>query len=93
MADTKATVLITGETGKGRVARALHDRSDRADQVFVKDNCAALPSDLIESELFGHEKGAFAGATGQREGRFELANIIERAVILTRGDRIRAGHL
>jgi transcriptional regulator with GAF, ATPase, and Fis domain len=76
VADTETTVLITGETGTGKelVARALHDRSDRADQVFVKVNCAALSTDLIESELFGHEKGAFTGATDQREGRFELAD-------------------
>jgi PAS domain S-box-containing protein len=76
VADTETTVLITGETGTGKelVARALHDRSDRADQVFVKVNCAALSSDLIESELFGHEKGAFTGATARREGRFELAD-------------------
>jgi PAS domain S-box-containing protein len=76
VADTETTVLVTGETGTGKelVARALHDRSARADQVFVKVNCAALSSDLIESELFGHEKGAFTGATEQREGRFELAD-------------------
>jgi len=76
VADTETTVLITGETGTGKelVARALHDRSNRADQVFVKVNCAALSSDLIESELFGHEKGAFTGATEQRKGRFELAD-------------------
>ena len=76
VADTDATVLVTGETGTGKelVARALHDRSDRADEVFVKVNCAALSSDLIESELFGHERGAFTGATDQREGRFELAD-------------------
>jgi len=76
VADTETTVLVTGETGTGKelVARALHDRSDRADQVFVKVNCAALSSDLIESELFGHEKGAFTGATERREGRFELAD-------------------
>lgn len=76
VADTDATVLITGETGTGTepVARALHDRSERAEQVFVKVNCAALSSDLIESELFGHERGAFTGATEQREGRFERAD-------------------
>ena len=76
VADTGTTVLITGETGTGKelVARALHNRSDRADQVFVKVNCAALSSDLIESELFGHEHGAFTGATEQREGRFELSD-------------------
>jgi len=76
VADMETTVLVTGETGTGKelVARALHNRSDRADQVFVKVNCAALSSDLIESELFGHEKGAFTGATEQRKGRFELAD-------------------
>jgi len=76
VADTETTVLITGETGTGKelVARSVHDRSNRADQVFVKVNCAALSTDLIESELFGHEKGAFTGATEQREGRFELAD-------------------
>jgi PAS domain S-box-containing protein len=76
VAETGTTVLITGETGTGKelVARALHNRSGRADQVFVKVNCAALSSDLIESELFGHERGAFTGATAQREGRFELAD-------------------
>jgi PAS domain S-box-containing protein len=76
VAATDTTVLISGETGTGKelVARALHDRSRRADSVLVKVNCAALSSDLIESELFGHEKGAFTGATAQREGRFELAD-------------------
>ena len=76
VADTETTVLVTGETGTGKelVARALHERSRRANQVFVKVNCAALSTDLIESELFGHEQGAFTGATEQREGRFELAD-------------------
>jgi PAS domain S-box-containing protein len=76
VATTDTTVLVTGETGTGKelVARAVHSRSQRSDAVLVKVNCAALPSDLIESELFGHEKGAFTGATQQRQGRFELAD-------------------
>ena len=76
VAPSNSTVLITGETGTGKelVARAIHRRSDRKSRAFVSVNCSAIPRDLIASELFGHEKGAFTGATQQRVGRFELAN-------------------
>jgi DNA-binding NtrC family response regulator len=75
VAGTDSTVLVLGETGTGKelVARAMHDRSRRRAGPLVKVNCAALPRELVESELFGHEKGAFTGATQQRRGRFELA--------------------
>ena len=76
VAATEATVLIEGETGVGKelVARAVHDLSTRARQGFIRLNCAALPSSLVEAELFGHEKGAFTGADRLRKGRFELAH-------------------
>ncbi|MCB0307691.1 MAG: sigma-54 factor interaction domain-containing protein, partial [Calditrichaeota bacterium] len=76
VAATDATVLILGETGTGKelLARAVHNLSKRSERAMVKVNCAALPEHLIESELFGHEKGAFTGAYQQKIGRFELAD-------------------
>jgi transcriptional regulator with GAF, ATPase, and Fis domain len=76
VAGTDMTVLILGETGTGKelVARAVHGQSARRERPLVKVNCSALPGELIESELFGHEKGAFTGATGRQVGRFELAD-------------------
>ncbi len=76
VAPSDSTVLLLGETGTGKelIARAIHDRSRRKDRTFVKLNCAAIPTGLLESELFGHERGAFTGAISQKLGRLELAD-------------------
>src|SRR5580700_4597077 len=76
VAPTDSTVLVLGETGTGkeRIAEAIHKASARRDRPFIKLNCAAIPFDLLESELFGYEKGAFTGAFAQKIGRFEMAN-------------------
>lgn len=76
VAPTDSTVLVLGETGTGKelIARAVHNLSERCGRTFVKLNCAAIPFDLLESELFGHEKGAFTGAVTQKVGRFEMAD-------------------
>src|SRR5260370_20796404 len=76
VAPTSSTVFIQGETGTGKelIARAIHNASPRFARPFIKLNCAAIPLDLLESELFGHEKGAFTGAIAQKLGRFEIAD-------------------
>ncbi len=76
VADTDSTILITGESGTGKelIAKAIHYNSSRNDKAFIPINCGAIPSELLESELFGHVKGAFTGAISNRQGRFELAN-------------------
>src|SRR5580700_8501687 len=76
VAPTDSTVLIEGETGTGKelIAHAIHNASQRVGRAFIKLNCAAIPLDLLESELFGHEKGAFTGAIAQKVGRFEMAD-------------------
>ena len=76
VAKTDTTVLVTGESGTGKelVARKVHEQSNRADQPFVAVNCGTIPGDLLESEMFGHQKGSFTGAIGHRPGMFQLAH-------------------
>ena len=76
IAPSRSTVLLRGETGAGKevMARYIHENSDRKDGPFIAVNCAALPENLLESELFGHEKGAFTGAVNKKKGKFELAS-------------------
>src|SRR5262249_15650560 len=91
VAPTDASVLVTGETGTGKelIARAVHSTSPRQGKPLIKVNCAALPGGLVESELFGHEKGAFSGAIARRQGRFELAD--GGAILFARGGGLAPG--
>ena len=91
VAPAEATVLLQGESGTGKevIARLVHDCSERANGPFVPVNCGAIPGELLESELFGHEKGAFTGAVSARKGRFELAEggtcfLMKLVICLTR---------